>query len=456
MSSINRRDFIRVTGLGAATAATGLPSLVRKADAATSANVVILGGGFSGATAAKYLVEWASAEGMSLNVTLIDRNATYASPILSNLVLVGKLPESSLNFSYASLAGVNFVQAEVSDIDTVLNQVTAGGNTYAYDRLIVAPGIDFLDTNANGDPIIGLRDAIDNRSIIPAWKGGADVTALKQQLAGVPAGNGVFILSIPKAPYRCPPGPYERACVVADWLNQNRPGARVIVLDANLDITAEKHTFSTAFSAMGVDYRSNVHLSSVSYANNQWTVFDSMRRSYFADVLNVLPRQRAGLLLDKIRGIIPIGNLFADVHALTYESIRFPGVHVIGDAQATPHPKAGHVGNGEAKVCADAILKMIRTNSPDTAQYIANVGENTLPAVVTNSACYSPIKASTGNTASYLTVGFRADQNNGWVPTKIDASLGEAPSPTGDNWKDMFDWAENLFYDTFNVTRNVG
>ena len=453
MSSFNRRDFIRVTGLGAATAATGLPSLVRKADAATTGKVVILGGGFSGATAAKYLVEWASAEGMSLNVTLIDRNATYASPILSNLVLVGKLPESSLNFTYASLAGVNFVQAEVSEILTEQKQVIAGGRTYDYDRLIVAPGIDFLDTNGLGAPIIGLREAIDNRSIIPAWKGGADVTALKQQLAGVPAGNGMFILSIPKAPYRCPPGPYERACVVADWLNQNRPGAKVIVLDANADITAEKHTFSTAFSAMGVTYIPNAHLSSVSYANNQWSVIASTG-SYVANVLNVLPRQRAGLLLDKIPGILN-ANLFADVHAMTYES-RIPGVHVIGDAQATPQPKAGHVGNAEAKVCADAILKLIQTNSPDTAQYIANVGESSLPAVVTNSACYSPIKASTGNTASYLTVGYRADQSNGWVPTKIDASLGEAPSPTGDNWKDMFDWAENLFYDTFNVTRNIG
>ena len=453
MSSFNRRDFIRVTGLGAATAATGLPSLVRKADAATIGNVVIIGGGFAGATAAKYLVEWASAEGMSLNVTLIDRNATYASPILSNLVLVGKLAESSLNFNYASLTGVNFVQAEVSDIDTEQKQVTAGGKTYAYDRLIVAPGIDFLDTNALGTPIIGLREAIANRSIIPAWKGGAEVTALKQQLSGIPARTGVFILSIPKAPYRCPPGPYERACVVADWLNQNRPGAKVIVLDANPDITAEKHTFSTAFNAMGVTYIPNAHLSSVSYANNQWSVITSTG-SYVANVLNVLPRQRAGLLLDKIRGILNT-NLFADVHALTYES-KIAGVHVIGDAQATPQPKAGHVGNAEAKVCADAILKLIRTNSPDTAQYIANIGESSLPAVVTNSACYSPIKASTGKTASYLTVGYRADQSNGWVPTKIDASLGEAPSPTGDNWKDMFDWAENLFYDTFNVTRNVG
>lgn len=453
MSSFNRRDFLRVTGLGAATAATGLPGLVRKADAATTGKVVIIGGGFSGATAAKYLVEWASAEGMSLDVTLIDRNATYASPILSNLVLVGKIPEPSLNFTYASLTGVNFVQAEVSEIDTDQKLVTAGGNTYGYDRLIVAPGIDFLDTNGLGAPIIGLREAIDNRSIIPAWKGGADVSALKQQLSGIPAGNGVFILSIPKAPYRCPPGPYERACVVADWLNQNRPGAKVIVLDANPDITAEKHTFSTAFSAMGVTYIPNAHLSSVSYANNQWSVIASTG-SYVANVLNVLPRQRAGLLLDKIPGILN-ANLFADVHALTYES-KIAGVHVIGDAQATPQPKAGHVGNAEAKVCADAILKLIRTNSTDTAQYIANVGENSLAAVVTNSACYSPIKASTGNTASYLTVGYRADQTNGWVPTKIDESLGEAPSPTGDNWKDMFDWAENLFYDTFNVTRNVG
>ena len=456
MSTFNRRDFIRITGLGAATAATGLPSLSNQAEAADPKNIIIIGGGFAGATAAKYLVEWATAEGVSIKVTLIDRNSTYSSPILSNLVLVGKLSKASLDFTYSALAGVTFVKAEVTAIDSTSKVVTAGGNSYLYDRLILAPGIDFLDTNGLGATITGLQAAINNKTIIPAWKGGSEVTALNTQLKTVPAKTGVFILSIPKAPYRCPPGPYERACVVADWLKKNKPGAKVIVLDANPDITAEKHTFSTAFTAMGVTYVANAHLSNVAYntSTKKWTVIASTG-TYVCDVLNVLPRQRAGLLLDKIPGILN-ANLFVDVHALTYESKNIPGIHVIGDAQATPQPKAGHVGNAEAKVCADAIIKMIITNSATTAEYISNVGEGSLPPVVTNSACFSPIKASSGKTASYLTVGYRADAANGWVPTKIDASLGEAPTPNGDNWEDMFDWAENLFFDTFGVVKNVG
>lgn len=456
MSTFNRRDFIRITGLGAATVATGLPSLSNQAEAATPKNIVIIGGGFAGATAAKYLAEWATAEGVSIKVTLIDRNSTYSSPILSNLVLVGKLSKASLDFTYSALAGVTFVKAEVTGINPTSKVVTAGGNPYPYDRLILAPGIDFLDTNGLGATITGLQAAINNKTIIPAWKGGSDVTALNTQLKTVPASTGVFILSIPKAPYRCPPGPYERACVVADWLKQNKPGAKVIVLDANPDITAEKHTFSTAFTAMGVTYVPNAHLSNVSYntSTKKWTVIASTG-TYVCNVLNVLPRQRAGLLLDKIPSILN-ANLFVDVHALTYESKNIPGIHVIGDAQATPHPKAGHVGNAEAKVCADSIIKMIKTNSATTAEYISKVGEGSLPPVVTNSACFSPIQASSGKTASYLTVGYRADATNGWVPTRIDASLGEAPTPNGDNWEDMFDWAENLFYDTFGVVKNVG
>lgn len=465
MSTFNRRDFIRITGLGAATAATGLPSLGQKADASTPQNIIVIGGGFAGATAAKYLVEWATAESIAIKVTLIDRNSTYASPILSNLVLVGALSKAKLDFTYSSLTGVNVVKAEVTAINADNREVTAGGVTYAYDRLVVAPGIDFLDTNAKGETVAGLQAAINNRTIIPAWKGGSDIGLLRNQLTKMPTRKGVFILSIPKAPYRCPPGPYERACVVADWLKKNKGGGKVIVLDANPDYTAEKHTFETAFNAMGITRIGHSDLISVSVKKGIWTVIASTG-TYNGHVLNVLPRQRAGKVLDLIPGILN-ANQFAPVHALTYESAAIPFVHVIGDAQATPHPKAGHVGNGEAKVCADAIIKMVKAGTAakprlTTTEYITAVGEANLPPVVTNSACFSPIKASSSKTASYLSAGYRADIGNQWVPTKIalpttvDPSQGEALAPSGDHWEDMFDWAENLFYDTFGVVRNIG
>lgn len=467
MSTFNRRDFIRITGLGSATAAVGLPALSHKAQAAAIQNIVVIGGGFAGATAAKYLVEWAAADGVSIKVTLIDRNASYPSPVLSNLVLVGALSKAKLDFPYTSLTGVNFVQAEVTAIDADQRLVTAGGITYSYDRLIVAPGIDFLDTNGAGEQIAGLQEAITSKTIIPAWKGGSDVENLRKQLTKMPASKPVFILSIPKAPYRCPPGPYERACVVADWLKKNRKNGKVIVLDANPDIMAEKHTFSTAFAAMGVTYVPNANLSSVALNNGIWTVIASSG-TYNGHVLNVLPRQRAGKVLDLIPGILDANTKFAPVHALTYESKTVPYVHVIGDAQSTAaldpakgQPKAGHIANGEAKACADAIIKMVKLATEakprlTTSDYIDAVGVDTLPPVVTNSACFSPIKASSSKTASYLTVGYRADSVNDWKIERIESSLGEAPSPSGDNWGDMFDWAENLFYDTFNITRNMG
>lgn len=458
MNNLNRRDFIRITGLGAATAATGLSSLNRRAKAESPQNIVIVGGGFAGATAAKYLVEWAAAEGLLLNVTLIDRNSTYSSPILSNLVLVGKLSKAKLDFTYTSLKGVNFVRAEVTSIEAAENRRrvwTSSGQYFDYDRLVLAPGIDFLDTDGEGNQIAGLQTALDDGTIIPAWKGGAEVLALRNQLLSMPTKNPIFILSIPKAPYRCPPGPYERACVVADWLKKNRKNGKVIVLDANPGITAEKDTFSAAFNALGVEYKQDASLTEVSFDKDSklWTVNWTTGTST-GHVLNVLPRQRSGKVLNLIPEILK-GGLFAPVHGLTYESTEIPFIHVIGDAQATSHPKAGHVGNGEGKVCANAIIEMLRTRTETTAAYIEKIGKDNIPPVVTNSACYSPIKASSAMTASYLTVGYRAMAPD-WVPIKDVATVGEASAPNADNWEDMLEWAENLYYDTFNVIRNVG
>lgn len=466
MSHFNRREFIRVSGLGAATAAAGLPGLApSSASAAATYNIVVLGGGLAGATCARYLQDWGRVEGLNVVVTLVERNGSYASPILSNLVLVGALGSAKLDFGYSQLAtaGVKVVRAEVTAIDPGAKRVFVnnGPDFLAYDRLVIAPGIDFDYVNGQEPPqvIAGLEAAIASGGIVPAWKGGADVARLRKQLTAMPSRRGTFILSIPKAPYRCPPGPYERACVVADYLRKVKGGGRVIVLDANDGIQAEKHTFETAFAAMGIIYVPRAHLSSVAVSNSIWTVVASTG-TYSGNVLNVLPRQRAGRVLSLIPGDILNGGRFAPVHALTYQASA-PGfedhcIHVVGDAQATGQPKAGHIGNGEAKVCADAIIKMLKLGMPhaSTSEYIAALGNDSLPPVVTNSACYSPIKANSAKTASYLTVGYRT-QAPDWTPQRIDASLGEAPSPNGDNYEKMFDWAENLFYDTFGVARRI-
>lgn len=457
MSNVNRRDFMRISGLGMAASATvGQIAFNGKASAATTFNVVIIGGGFSGASCARYLKQWATSDGLSVNVTLIDRNSVYASPILSNLVLVGTLAKAKLDFSYDALKslGVKVINAEITGIDTASKAVTAGGIRYGYDRLVIAPGIDYDYTNANNTAIDGLEAAITSRTIIPAWKGGSDVEALRQQMVNAPSG-GTYILSIPLAPYRCPPGPYERACVVADWLKKNKKG-KVIVLDANPAIQAEANTFTNAFAKAGnVNYVPSAHLLSVSKSGATWNVVASTG-TYSGNVLNVLPRQRAGKVLDLIPGILA-GGRFAPVHGLTYESLAagYAGIHIIGDAQGTSQPKAGHIGNGEGKVCAEALAFMLKYGFADTQAYLNGAGSGNVPPVVTNSACYSPITASSSKTASYLTAGYRTDTTGNWAPVKIVDSVGEAPSPTGDNFSKMYSWATNLFNDTFATTRSL-
>ncbi|MEZ5449381.1 MAG: FAD/NAD(P)-binding oxidoreductase [Thiolinea sp.] len=285
--------------------------------------------------------------------------------------------------------------------------------------MILAPGIEFM-------PVTGL----DSSKIPHAWKSGYQVQLLKQQLAALPAG-GRFVMSIPKAPYRCPPGPYERACVVADYLKRNKPGAQVVVLDANPDIIVERNTFHRAFTqtyAGIVEYIPNADLQAV----------DSDRRiamtgfgDYQGDVLNVIPPHRAGSLIHSSGLANDPSGRWADVNPLSYESTAVNNVHIIGDAQGTGQPKAGHIANAEAKVCADAVLRMLDGGQPYAAP-------------MTNSACYSPVSQ---DTASWLTVVFAYDPASGTMKS-VPESFG-AGAPSSRNYRSMFQWADSLFADTF-------
>ncbi len=416
MSNISRRNFIKTLGLGAAVGS--FPGIMQAATA--NPRVVVIGGGFAGATAAKYLKHWSP----NIDVTLVEPNATYYSGILSNLVVTSSLSLQKISFDYNNLKqkfGVNVVQDWVAGIDAAGHKVElANGTTLPYDRLVVAPGIDF-------DNVPGL----DHNLVPHAWKPGAQTTLLQQQLAAMPVG-GTFVMTIPKAPYRCPPGPYERACVVADYVRKNKPGSKVIVLDANPGITAERETFSHAFDVTYngiIEYNANVTLEEV----------DSARRiaitdmgNYQADVLNVIPNQRAGSIIQSA-GLVndPTGR-WAGVNPLSYESTAVADVHIIGDSQGTGQPKAGHIANAEAKVCADAIIRLLSGGQP-------------YPSPMTNSACYSPINDSE---ASWLTAVFAYDSATGSMKV-VPGSGGEAAAPSTKNFSRMFQWSENLFADTF-------
>jgi len=393
----------------------------------TTGRVVIVGGGMAGLAAAKYLKVWG---GSGVQVTLIERNPSYTSNILSNLVLTGQRTVSSLVYSYATVRqnyGVDIRQGTVVGIDSVNKRVTlADKSTLQYDRLIVAPGVVF-------DVLPGLESDAARSRVVHAWQAGPETTTLRSQLLAMPAG-GTFVMTIPASPYRCPPGPYERACVVADWLKRNKPGSKVIVLDANPGIQAERHTFETAFTGLFkgvVEYLPNAAVKSIDTGPSR-IVVDSQMGTFLGDVVNAIPPQRAGkIILDNGLANSADGR-WAGVKAATFESTAAAGVHVIGDSCSAGVPKAGHIGNQEGKTAADAILRAFGGLAPDTD-------------VVVNSACYSPITAST---ASWLTALYQYDASTGSYKM-VGTTPSEATSPTSDNYSDMNKWFSTLMTETF-------
>lgn len=415
MNQFDRRQFIKLCMSGAALATA---SFSVKA-ATTAPRVVVIGGGFAGATVAKYLRLW----GGNVDVTLVDPAASHISCIGSNLVLNSRLSLSNLTISYDTLRnihGVHVMQDSAVSVDPLARRVyLASGQRLDFDRLIVAPGIDFLT-------IPGL----DPNRIPHAWKAGSQTLLLKKQLEAMPNG-GKFVLTIPPAPYRCPPGPYERVCVVADYIRRKKPNSKVIVLDANADIMAEKHTFSTAFTGIYaniVEYHTNVAVNS---ADSTTLALNTSIGSIQGNVINVIPTQQAGkIVMDS--GLVPSGSRWAPVNPLSYESTVVPGVHILGDSQGTGQPKSGHMANAQAKVCADAILRSFAGLTPDAAPK-------------TNSACYSPI---TYDTASWLTVVFAYDPVSRTMKS-VPGTLTEAPTPTKDNFEQMLGWMANMFTDSF-------
>lgn len=385
------------------------------------ARVIVIGGGMAGATVAKYLRLW----GDAVAVTLIERKPKYVSNILSSLVLTGQRTIPSLTFGYATLQdryGVQLLFDDAVEVDPVAVTVKlASGTSLSGDRIIMAPGIEF-------DTVPGLTDW--NR-MPHAWEAGHQTTLLAQQLAAMPA-NGTVVLTVPKAPYRCPPGPYERACLIADWLKEKKPLAKLIVLDANPDIVTEKENFSQAFSrlyAKVIEYRTGVDISSVDA--NQMTLFTN-GGLVRADVVNLIPRHRAGAIVAKAGLATATDGRFAPVDVLSYASTIAPKVHVIGDSSATTQPKAGHIANQEAKVCADALVRLFAGRQPD-------------PAPVTNSACYSTI---TRTEAGWLNAVFQYDPA-AKAMAPVLKSFAASVGWTSENFKEMGKWFDALMADSF-------
>jgi len=353
---------------GAALGGAALAGCASTGSGPSIGRVVVVGGGFGGATAARYLKMW----GGNIDVTLVERNASFVSCPISNLVVGGYRQIGDVTRGYDGLKaiGVKVVQGDVVGIDPVGKKLRlAGGTELAYDRLVLSPGIGFM-TNEVG----GLQAALDSGRIVHAWQAGAQTVALRNQLTAMPDG-GVVAISIPKVPYRCPPGPYERACMIASYLKTAKPKSKLLVLDANPEVQSKKALFEKAFADHYkgiIEYRPNAELKEVSGGVAKLD-FEDVK----VDVLNVVPPQRAADIARQA-GVVNINNRWAGVDWLTMESTAVKGVHVLGDATfpAPTMPKSGHMANQHAKVAAAAIINLLK-------------GEAVNPTPVVMNTCYS-------------------------------------------------------------------
>jgi len=353
-------------GLGLAACTTGAP---RAIGTPGSARVLVVGGGFGGATAAKYLRLLSQ---YRIEVVLVEPEAAFVSCPLSNLVLGGATTLADLTRPYERLGtrhGVRVVRDSVARIDVAQRSAQlASGATIRYDKLVLSPGVEMM-----WDEVAGLRAAQQQGRILQAWQAGPETAALRRQLEAMPDG-GVFAICIPEAPYRCPPGPYERASVVAAYFKAAKPRSKVLILDANADVTSKPALFKRAWSELYpgmVEYRAQHRATSVDART--LTVRFEVEEDVKADVLNVLPPMRAGAIAAK-SGLANANVRWCLVDFQTFESTAAKDIHVVGDSiqVANLMPKSGHMANGHAKVAAAAIVAQLSGEPPNARPMLTN------------------------------------------------------------------------------------
>lgn len=422
---MKRRSFLHssaalgVLGLGACASAP----------APTSAQVVVIGGGYGGATAAKYVRLLSD---YRINVVLVEPNEAFISCPMSNLVIGGSRQMADITTPYTALSrrhGVRVVRDVATAVDTQRKQVRlARGGTIGYDKLILSPGIDLQFAT-----IQGLLEASNAGQVLQAWKAGGETVALRRQLEAMPDG-GVYAITIPEQPYRCPPGPYERACQVAWYFKQAKPRSKVLVLDANPDVTSKGALFKRVWAeqyrgileyrpqhkAVAVDGRSGIV---------KFEVQDDVK----ANVLNVLPVMRAGTIAQQAGVANLVNNRWCGVDYQTFESSVARDVHVIGDSiQVAPAmPKSGHMANSHAKVAAAAVVARL-------AGWAVN------PAPMLTNTCYSYVDNK--NVIHVASVHEYVAAEKTFKTVAGSGGLSPAPNETEGIY--AWNWAQNIWADS--------
>jgi sulfide dehydrogenase [flavocytochrome c] flavoprotein chain len=417
---VARRQFLKAGSATLAAAALGGAGVP-----AAGPKVVVVGGGYGGATAAKYVRMWGDRK---IDVTLVERGSEFISCPLSNLVIGGSRRMADITVTYDGLDrwGVRRVRDEAIAIDPVARTIKlAGGTTLVYDRLILSPGVDFIWSE-----IPSLDNAEAQARILHAWKAGAQTVALRRQLEAMPDG-GLFVIHVPTAPFRCPPAPYERACQIAFYFQNRKPKSRVLILDANEEVQSKKNLFMAAWDGRYkgyVEYRPNSTLVDVDVATLTAKLdFESVR----ADVLNVIPPQYAGAIARQL-GLANANGRFCQVDFLTYESTAQKNIHILGDAiQVAPlMPKSGHMANQQAKVCASAVIAMLTGQAVNAAPMVANT-------------CYSYID---DKEVVHVTSVHAYDREQKTMLV-VPGSGGLSPAPSAQEGVFAEGWARNIWAD---------
>lgn len=416
MHHFTRRDFLKYAGALSALGASGCASL----SSASGPHIVVVGGGFGGATCAKYLRKLA---GPAIAITLVEKNRQYVTCPFSNTVIGGLRTLDSLTHNYDALAkkyNIEVVYDSVTRVDGAAKSVSLqSGGKLSYARLVIAPGIDF-----KWDVIEGY-DAAASEILPHAWKAGAQTTLLRKQLVDMPDG-GVVLIAAPADPFRCPPGPYERASLIANYLKQNKPKSKILILDAK-DKFSKQPLFQDAWDELYGDMIEWVPGSQ----GGKVTRVDVKTRSVYADnsthkaaVVNVIPPQKAGALAHTAGLANETG--WCPVDARTFESKLQPNIHVIGDAcLGGKMPKSGYSAHSQAKVCAAQIAALLLDQPPLDPSWI--------------NTCYSLIAPDYGITVAAV---YRATPEGivdvagagGVSPREAPRSLRAAEANYADGW----------------------
>ena len=416
MSRITRRDFVYSVGaLGAMTSVFGC------SPASTSGGrIVVIGGGFGGASCARYLRRLSA----DIDVTLVERDSTFMTCPFSNAVLGGLYDMDFITHNYTALHddhGVKIVHDSAVDVDPDAKTVQlAGGSSLSYDRLVVSPGIDIQWGAIDG------YDEAASMAMPHAWKAGEQTTLLRRQLEAMPDG-GVVIIAAPANPFRCPPGPYERASLVAHYLKNNKPRSKILIFDAKPNFSKQP-LFEQGWQALypgmieWISEEAGGAIDSVDV--NAMTVNPTFGEPQHGDVINVIPPQKAGTIAE-VAGLTD-DNGWCPIDQRTFESRLQQHVHVIGDAStAAPMPKSGFAASSQGKVCATAI--------------VASLSEQEMPAPSLVNTCYSLVGPDYGISVAAVyrlgDDGIAAVAGAGGVsPKDADASFRVAESRYAVGW----------------------